>query len=80
MKSILFDGLFFRQLTREEQIRRIKSVIWEELTELQRYTILAYYFENKNLLEIAEERCVTKSTVCRTLKRAEQKLKKYLQY
>ena len=58
----------------------MKEVIHEELTELQRYTILAYYFENKSLLKIAEERCVNKSTVFRTLKRAENKLKRFLQY
>ena len=55
-------------------------VIREELTELQRYTILAYYFENKTLVQIAEERSVNKSTVCRTLKRAENKLRRFLQY
>ena len=55
-------------------------VIHQELTELQRYTILAYYFENKTLAQIAEERCVNKSTVCRTLKRAEDKLRRFLQY
>ena len=80
MKSIRFEGVFFRQLPREQQVRRMKEVIREELTELQRYTILAYYFENKTLLEIAEERCVNKSTVCRTLKRAEHKLRRFLQY
>lgn len=58
----------------------MKAVIQEELTELQRYTILAYYFENKTLLQIAEERNVNKSTVCRTLKRAEDKLRRFLQY
>lgn len=80
MKSILFDGLLFRQIPREQQIRRMKQVIQEELTELQRYTILAYYFENKTLLQIAEERNVNKSTVCRTLQRAENKLRRFLQY
>ena len=58
----------------------MKSVIHEELTELQRYTIQAYYFEQKTLLQIAEERNVNKSTVCRTLKRAENKLRRFLQY
>lgn len=80
MKSTLFEGIPFRQVPREKQIRRMKSVIREELTELQRYTILAYYFENKTLLQIAEERNVNKSTVCRTLQRAEQKLRRFLQY
>lgn len=59
---------------------RMKSVIHEELTELQRYTVLAYYFENKTILQIAEERSVNKSTIFRTLKRAEEKLKRFLQY
>jgi len=80
MRNTLFDGIIFRQLPREQQIRRIKQVIHEELTELQRYTILAYYFENKTLLQIAEERCVNKSTVCRTLRRAEDKIRRFLQY
>ena len=80
MKSTLFNGLFLRQIPREQQIKRMKTVIREELTELQRYTILAYYFENKTLLQIAEERNVNKSTVCRTLRRAEDKIRRFLQY
>ena len=80
MKNTLFEGAFFRQIPREQQVRRMKMVIQEELTELQRYTILAYYFENKTLLQIAEERSVNKSTVCRTLKRAENKLRRFLKY
>ena len=80
MKNTLFEGSLLRQIPREQQIRRMKMVIQEELTELQRYTILAYYFENKTLLQIAEERSVNKSTVCRTLKRAENKLRRFLQY
>ena len=80
MRSTLFEGMRFRQIPREQQIKRMKLVIREELTELQRYTILAYYFENKTLLQIAEERNVNKSTVCRTLKRAEDKLRRFLQY
>lgn len=80
MKNTLFESSLFRQIPREQQIRRMKTVIREELTELQRYTIMAHYFENKSLVRIAEERGVNKSTVCRTLKRAEQKLKQFLQY
>ena len=80
MKSTRFEELLFSQLPREQQIRRIRTLIREELTELQRYTIVAYYFENRTLLQIAEERCINKSTVCRTLKRAENKLRRFLQY
>ena len=80
MKNTLFNGPLFRQVPREQQIKRLKLVIREELTELQRDTIQAYYFENKTLLQIAEERNVNKSTVFRTLKRAEDKLRRFLQY
>ena len=80
MKNTLFEGALLRQIPQEQQIRRMKNVIREELTELQRYTILAYYFENKSVLQIAEERNVNKSTVLRTLRRAETKLRKFLQY
>ena len=80
MKNTLYEGFSFRHIPREQQIKRMKLVIREELTELQRYTILAYYFDNKTLVQIAEERGVNKSTVCRTLKRAETKLRRFLQY
>lgn len=80
MKNTLFDISLFRQIPREQQIKRMKMVIREELTELQRYTILAYYFENKSVLQIAQERNVNKSTISRTLKRAEAKLRRFLQY
>ena len=80
MKNTLFEGALFRQIPREQQIRRMKAVIREELTELQRHTLEAYYFENRTLTQIAEERGINKSTACRTLKRAEDKLRRFLQY
>ena len=80
MRNTLFDVSLFRQIPREQQIRRMKAVIREELTQLQRDTVLAYYFENKTLAQIAGERGVNKSTVCRTLKRAEEKLRRFLRY
>jgi RNA polymerase sigma factor (sigma-70 family) len=52
----------------------------EELTELQREALLAYYFQEKTLAQIAQDRGVNKSTVCRTLHRAEEKLRRYLKY
>lgn len=67
-------------LPREIQLERMQRVIREELTELQRYTIAAYYFENQTLDQIARDRCVNKSTVCRTLHRAEEKLRRFLAY
>lgn len=80
MKSIRFEDSRISELPREQLVKRMKAVIREELTELQRYTVVAYYFENRTLTEIAEERGINKSTVCRTLKRAEDKLRRFLQY
>lgn len=80
MKNILYEGYLGPRLPREVQIRRVQSVIQEELTPLQRQALVAYYFQEKTITEIAEERGVNKSTVCRTLHRAEEKLRKYLKY
>ena len=80
MKNILYEGYLGPRLPREVQIKRVQSVIQEELTPLQRHALIAYYFQEKSITEIAEERGVNKSTVCRTLHRAEQKLRKYLKY
>lgn len=80
MKSIRFEDSRISELPREQLVKRMKAVIREELTELQRHTMVAYYFENRTLTEIAEERGINKSTVCRTLKRAEDKLRRFLQY
>ncbi len=80
MKNTLFENPLWKQIPREQQMRRIKDVIREELTELQRYTLVAYYFEDRSILQIAEERSVNKSTVLRTLRRAETKLQRYLKY
>ena len=80
MKNILYEGYLGPRLPREVQIKRVQRVIQEELTPLQRETLVAYYFQEKTITEIARERGVHKSTVCRTLHRAEQKLRKYLKY
>lgn len=79
MKNIRFE-LGGSDLSREAQIQRVRRVIREELTPLQRYTLVAYYFRQKNLIQIAEERSVNKSTVSRTLHRAEEKLRRCLKY
>ena len=52
----------------------------EELMENQREILLAYYMENLTIPQIAENRGVNKSTVSRTLHRAEGKLRRYLRY
>lgn len=80
MKNIPFEQVASVRLPRKVQLQRIQRVIKEELTPLQRDTILNYYFQEMTLAEIAQLRGVNKSTVCRTLHRAEQKLKRYLRY
>ena len=80
MKNTPFDISPGLRLPREVQMKRIRRVIQEELTELQRYTLEAYYFQRQSLTQIARDRNVNKSTVCRTLHRAEQKLRRTLKY
>ena len=80
MKSIRYEGYLGPRLPREVQLKRVRKVIQEELTELQRYTLCAYYFQKQTMDQIANDRGVNKSTVCRTLHRAEQKLRKFLKY
>lgn len=80
MKNTLYDGYEGPRLPRAVQVQRVNRVIQEELTPLQRETLLAYYIQNQKIPEIAEARGVHKSTVSRTLKRAERKLRRYLRY
>ena len=80
MGSILYDGYVGRRLPRDVQLERIRNVIREELTEIERETVTAYYFQEMKIAAIAKMRGVHPSTVSRTLRRAEKKLQKYLKY
>ena len=80
VRNILYEGYLGPRLPREVQLKRVQRVIQEELTPLQRETLVAYYFQEQTLQQIAEERGVNKSTVCRTLHRAEEKLRRFLRY
>ena len=80
MKNILYEGYLGPRLPREVQLQRVRRVIQEELTPLQRHALIAYYFQDLTISQIAEERGVNKSTISRTLHRAEQKLRRYLRY
>ena len=80
MKNIPYDGYLGPRLPRRIQLERVQRVIREELTPLQRDTLLAYYFQEQTIPQIAQSRGVNKSTVSRTLKRAEDKLRRYLRY
>ena len=81
MKSTLYNILKSQSnQKRQVQMQRIREVIWNELTDLQRDAIIAYYFQRSTISEIAALRGVHKSTVSRTLHRAEEKLRRYLRY
>ena len=80
MRNILYEGYEGPRLPREVQLKRVQRVIREELTDNQREILLAYYMENLTIPQIAEARGVNKSTVSRTLHRAEEKLRRYLRY
>ena len=80
MKNILYDGYLGPRLPREVQLQRVQRVIREELTDLQREVLMAYYFQEIPIPQIARDRGVNKSTVSRTLRRAEEKLRRYLKY
>ena len=80
MKNTLFENYLGPRLPRQVQLKRVQNVIEQELTPLQRETVLAYYFSGQNICCIAKERGVNKSTVCRTLHRAEKRLRRCLRY
>ena len=80
MKNILYDGYKGIRLPREVQMKRVQRVIEEELTPLQREALIAYYIQGQTIPEIARNRGVQKSTISRTLHRAEEKLRRFLKY
>lgn len=79
MKNTLSEYADLR-LPPEVQKRRINRVIRTELTDVQREVLLAVYFGGKSQTQIARERGVARSTVCRTLHRAEERLRRFLRY
>ncbi len=77
MKNIPFDGA---RGDRQVQLRRMKKIITHALTPLQQQVLMDYYFYQQTIPQIARSRGVQKSTVCRTLHRAEARLRQYLQF
>ena len=80
MKNILYEGYLGPRLPRKVQLQRVRRVIEEELTPIQRQVLIAYYFQQMTIPQIAQDRGVYKSTISRTLHRAENKLRRYLKY
>lgn len=65
---------------KKHQQEVLARIIQNELTGKQRQTFLAYHIQKKTIPQIAAEQGVFKSTVSRTLKRAEQKIGRITQY
>ena len=80
MKNTLYDGYKGIRLPKEVQTKRVQRVIEEELTPLQKEVLIAYYIQGQSITEIARDRGVHKSTISRTLHRAEEKLRRLLKY
>ena len=80
MKRTLYEGYEGPRLSPATQMQRIRRVIERELTQKQREIILAYYFQDKSIPDIAAERGIHKSSVCRCLQRAEKRVWHCLKY
>ena len=60
--------------------RNLLRALSEEVTERQRQVLFMYYEENMKMREIAEALGVERSTVSRTIKRGEVRLRRCLRY
>ena len=80
MKNTLYEGYEGPRLPQATQQQRIRRVIENELTPKQREVMLAYYFQDKTVPQIAAARGVRRSSVSRCLKRAERKVRLCLRY
>lgn len=80
MKSIRYDGYCGPWMSRSMQKKRVANVIANELTAHQKRVVLGYYYEHKTITQLAQEFGVNKSTVWRTLRRAEDRMRRMLKY
>lgn len=80
MRNTLFEGYEGPRLPRSVQLQRLRRVVEQELSQAQREILIAYYFQEKTMAQIARERGVYRSTVCRTLHRAEERVRRCLRY
>ena len=80
MKNTGYDGYLGPRLSRELQLKRLQRVLEHELTAPQRRAVEGYYLEKKSISELAQERGVNRSTICRTLQRAERRMRRCLRY
>ncbi len=79
-----YSRMISEQNTNTEELNRVKLALWralnEDITEKQRLYLLLYYAEGLNMSQIGARMGVDKSTVSRTIKRGEHRLKRCLRY
>lgn len=80
MRNIRYDADSGLDLPKEIQLRRMIRVMEQELTPLQRRTLTMYYFQELSPSEISRIRGVHRSTVMRTIARAERRMRRCLNY
>ena len=80
MKDILCEDYEGPRLPANVQMKRIRRVMEQELTQKQREVMIAYYFQDKTIPQIAAERGIQKSSVSRCLHRAEKRVRRCLRY
>ena len=80
MRNIPYDNIWGLELPRDVQLRRMLRVMDQELTEKQRAYLYAYYFEELSPTQIARRYGIHRSTVIHTIRRAEDRLRRYLTY
>ena len=79
-----YARMISEQNTNARELSEIKLALWralhEDVTEKQRSYLLLYYGEGLNMNEIGARMGVDKSTVSRTIKRGEDRLRRCLRY
>lgn len=80
MRNIRYDEESGLELPKEIQIKRMLRVMEAELTSRQRETLYLYYFQELYPAEIARIQGVHRSTVVRTIARAEKRMRRCLNY
>lgn len=75
----MFEEFCDLRLPKAVQARRVARVMEHELTPLQRDVVLRVT-RGESQVQIARDRGVAPSTVCRTYKRGIDRLKRYLRY
>ena len=77
-----YARLLSEENTNAEEMSRLKVALWrahhEDITEKQRKYLLLYYADGLNMNEIGRQEGVDKSTVSRTIRRGEERLRRCL--